>query len=50
MYFYIKTDSVKEEVPTLTEKNSELLNLHSSKLGVSYIGKSNPSTPAVINS
>ena len=45
--FRIENEQVNDEIPVLKEKPSELLNIHMNKLTVNYIGKSNPSIPAV---
>ena len=48
MIFNIESGEVKEEIPTLKEKPTDLLSLQGNKLTVSYIGKANPVLPAVI--
>ena len=49
MIFNIESGEVKEEVPILKEKPSDLLSFHPNKLTISYIGKANPVLPAVIS-
>ena len=48
MIFNIESREVKEEIPTLKEKLTDLLSLQGNKLTVSYIGKANPVLPAVM--
>jgi hypothetical protein len=48
MIFNIETKHLQDEIPVLEEKLTELINFHINRLAVNYIGKSNPSIPAVI--
>ena len=48
MLFNIEQFKIKEEIPIVKEKTTELLKYHADKLTVNYIGKANPSLPAVI--
>ena len=48
MIFNIEYGQIHEEFPKLKEKVSELLNFHQDKATVNYIGKPNPSVPAVL--
>lgn len=49
MIFNIETKPIQDDIPMLEEGLTELINFHINRLAVNYIGKSNPSIPAVIS-